>query len=251
MVLALGTPGIGRDETYWDAPLNPLTNWDGMVEATDILFLACHPDDEVLGCGGLLQKWNRSGKHLEFWMATDGEACHGKNSHMSEIAKCRRSEAREAHRRLVLEPLESPITWLGLPDGEVSRHGDFLYSILRTRVNSNTVLVAPMNGDGHPDHDTVGEIARSIAMERNTTLISYPIWFWHWGRVDQLNDFFGTALQYSLSASEQHKKREAIAAFESQIMADKDSAVVLPKRVLRHFRRPFEVVFREDFGVSR
>ena len=248
MALTSGTPGIGRDEGYWESSLQALPAWDGELDSHEVLLLAPHPDDEVLGCGGLLQHWMRSGLHLELWMVTDGEACFGNAVEPAAVAERRREEAREAHHRLCLGKVAT--RWLRLPDSAVAHYSHMLYSALRARVTASTTLVAPLDSDGHADHDAIGKVAHAIAAEYQLTLISYPIWFWHWGHIDAFAALRGTACQYDLSAAEQNRKREAIAAFESQINATEALNAVLPRRVLRHFRRPFEVVFREDAATD-
>lgn len=256
MAIAALPAGVGRDEVYWAELGERLVPWDGLVQARDILVLTPHPDDEVLGCGGLLQRWNRLCP-MEIWMVTDGEACYGQATisdaagdaalpDLAEVVVRRRDEAREAHRRLQLDTPR--IRWLGLPDGMVEACLPQLESALRLRVNANTVLVAPLHGDGHADHDAIGSVARAVARARGALLLSYPIWYWHFGRIEAFDALPGVACRYELSAAEQHRKREAIAAFESQLGVSA-TPTVLPRRVLRHFRRTYEVVLREDFDV--
>lgn len=258
MVVA-GTEGIGRDEVYWGEFLQQLESWDGDTQAREVLLLAPHPDDDVLGCGGLLQHWCRAGKALELWMITDGEACFGEAA--GDIARRRRSEAREAHRRLgvfgaahsanALTRFSHPIRWLHLPDGQVSDYRDTLRETLRLRMTPDTLLVAPLQEDGHGDHEAIGSVARQVAQECGAELMSYPIWFWHWGQTASFASLPGNACQYTLTAAEHYRKQEAIAAYESQVGTrpggNGGSGAILPRRVLRHFRRSFEVMLREDF----
>ena len=42
------------------------------------------------------------------------------------------------------------------------------------------VLVAPFRGDGHADHDALGEVAADVAARGGFGLLEYPIWYWHW-----------------------------------------------------------------------
>lgn len=237
-------PGPGRDETYWTSMLDELPTLAEPLTVGDMLFLAPHPDDEVLACGGLLQRWSRLGGRIELWMVTDGEACFGAAADSVKVGLRRRHEASEAHQRL---GIDAKVNWLSLPDGEVSNHQDRLRDMLGSHLRPDTILMAPPPLDGHPDHDCTGAIAYELARQRKLLLMQYPIWMWHWGTGSELQA--GNVVRLELSAAEEVHKREAIAAFSSQIRPE-HGAAVLPRSVLRHFRRPFEVLFVEDFRVD-
>jgi hypothetical protein len=76
----------------WSPPLRPL------------LIVAPHPDDAVLGAGGLLSA-------------------------------------------------------LSLPDGELGAHEQRIADTIRELLQPQSLLVAPFELDGHPDHDTAGRAA--------------------------------------------------------------------------------------------
>jgi len=250
--------GLGRDETYWTPMLETLPLLTDSLPLSDplldyVLLLAPHPDDEVLACAGLLQRCNQSGRHLEIWMITDGEACFGNEADTREVAARRRSEAGEARRRL---GIECTVRWLGFPDTQVSHYQyqlrELLLTHLRARVrhahtNAGTLLIAPPPFDGHPDHDCIGAVAREVAVQQQLLLLQYPIWMWHSGSAAALQK--NNVVRMGLSAAEEIRKRDAIAAFSSQIQSEHGPAV-LPRSVLRHFRRPFEVLFVEDFRAA-
>lgn len=64
----------------------PATAWDGLLAGLPqlpmpgggarLVVLAAHPDDETLGCGGLLADAARAGADITVLLATDGEASH-------------------------------------------------------------------------------------------------------------------------------------------------------------------------------
>lgn len=248
MALAPGRLAIGRDEHYWDEELAQLMPWDATLSMPHVILLAPHPDDEVLACGGLLQRWSKIALQLELWMVTDGEACFGEavdNIDNLELAKRRREEACEAHRRLGIDT-GVQVHWVGLPDGKVQAHREQLRAALQQRLTPHTVLVAPLATDGHPDHDVIGEVAQNLANAHGLLLLSYPVWLRHWGATHLLNGATGQARRIELSAAELCRKRDAIAAFSSQIQSEQSIEPILPRRVLRHFRRSFEVLFMED-----
>ena len=236
--------GAGRDESYWTPLLDDLPWLGDRQTIGDMLLLAPHPDDEVLACGGLLQRWYRRAGRAEIWMVTDGEACFGDAADTAQVGARRRDEASEAHHRL---GIEVNVRWLSLPDSHVKDHLDQLRGLLDGRIGPDTVLIAPLPLDGHPDHDGTGAVAYELALRHKLLLVQYPIWLWHWADCTYLQS--GTAARLQLSAAEEIRKRDAIAAFDSQIHPE-HGTVVLPRAVLRHFRRSFEVLFVEDFRVS-
>jgi LmbE family N-acetylglucosaminyl deacetylase len=75
------------------------------VRADSVLVVAPHPDDEVLGCGGLIARLAAGGAAVRVLFLTDG----------GELAETRRREAKAAAEVLGLTGLEH----LGLPDGEL------------------------------------------------------------------------------------------------------------------------------------
>ena len=248
MTLATVKLGAGRDETYWTSMLDELPVFAEPSSLSKVLLLAPHPDDEVLACGGLLQRWYRLGAHIDIWMITDGEACFGDDVDAAEVATRRRLEAGEAHKRL---SIEATVTWLELPDSKVARHAQQLQAMLNAYLDSTEraqlVLIAPLPLDGHPDHNCVGAVAYELARQRKLMLLQYPIWMWHSGSSAELQT--ANVFRNELSEAEKIRKRDAIAAFSSQIRPEHGPAV-LPRSVLRHFRRSFEVVFVEDFRVN-
>lgn len=87
-----------------------------------VLVIAPHPDDETLGCGGLLLLLRRAGQPASVLFLTDGSASHSGHPTLSpdDLARLRRSEASEAARRLGLDPA-SDLDFLELPDGRLPR----------------------------------------------------------------------------------------------------------------------------------
>lgn len=268
MTSATVKPGPGRDETYWTAVLDQLPLLADPPSSSNVLLLAPHPDVEVLACGGLLQRWNRHDTRIDIWMVTDGEACFGDAGNPQEIAERRHEEARTAHARL---GIDATVRWLGLPDSEVTQHRQHLHEVLATHLNAisqgqanepartqtqragyiahavqsvDTILIAPLPTDGHPDHDCIGAVAYELAAQHKLLLLQYPLWIWHSGSSNEL--LKDNVVRIELSESEKIRKRDAIAAFASQTQPEHGPAV-LPRSVLRHFRRPFEVLFVVDF----
>jgi LmbE family N-acetylglucosaminyl deacetylase len=90
----------------------------GRIDAQRALVLAPHPDDEVLGCGGLLAQLAAAGAVVDVLFLTDGAATAGAGEEPAEHARRRRRETEAAAGVLgIAERIH-----LDLPDGRLEQH---------------------------------------------------------------------------------------------------------------------------------
>lgn len=107
------------------APLPRTLTVDG---DTRLLVIAPHPDDEILGAGGLMRRVHEAGGAVRVVYLTDGDGYrdgvkmeeHGKNKKLTsgdykDYGRKRQHEAQEALKTLGLD--EHDATFLGFPDG--------------------------------------------------------------------------------------------------------------------------------------
>ena len=208
-----------------------------------VVVLAAHPDDEVLGVGGLVRRLAGLGARLRFVWATDGEASHpGSDSPVvRDLAAVRRAESAAALRRL--GAAESPRVRLGLPDGGLADAADDLARRVRCVVHPDDLVLAPWSGDGHPDHEACGGAARSVGGQ----VLEYPIWAWSWARPGDVRVPWERALRVDLDDATRQAKADAVGCFRSQVAAvgpGEQDGPVLPPGVLAHFARDHEVLLR-------
>ena len=86
-----------------------------------VVVIAPHPDDEVLGVGGLLALLARKGTAIHIIAVTDGEASHPSSPTVSQRDLAARRVA-ESEKALALLGLQAAsVERLGLPDGDVRR----------------------------------------------------------------------------------------------------------------------------------
>ncbi|WP_431934515.1 PIG-L deacetylase family protein [Micromonospora sp. RP3T] len=239
--------GAGTDERTWRAWPAPAT-WPALAVAgraptAPPLVVAPHPDDEVLGVGGLVAMLG-GGAGAEIAVVTDGEASHpGSTVHSpAELAAIRRAETATACGLLGVAP--AAIDHLGHPDGAVDETA--LVDALTARLTPGRWCVTTWRGDGHPDHEAVGRAAAIACRRTGATLLEFPVWTWHWAEPDDPEVPWHRARRIDLTEAARSAKRAAIDAFHSQIRplgpAPADAAI-LPPHVLARFARPYETVF--------
>lgn len=208
-----------------------------------VVVVAPHPDDEVLGAGGLLALAAARGLPVLVVGVTDGEASHPGSSVVTPAALVarRREERLVALGRLGIEP--AVIVRCGLPDGAVADHVATLTVLLRRLVRPGDLLVGPLGVDGHPDHDACGAATAAVGGTRRA---SYAVWLWHWASPTDWPALRPGAVRLELPGWVRRAKDAAVAAFTSQIepwSPDPADAPVLPDAVLRRLTRSFETLW--------
>jgi LmbE family N-acetylglucosaminyl deacetylase len=222
-----GTPESCWETALGDAPLLSLPS-------AAIMVVSPHPDDEVFGAGGLIRSAAHAGHEVTILSVTDGEAAYPDWPGLDRIRR------RELDNALsVLTPQAVSTHHLGIPDGQVARsRAELLDAIDRRLSRDDTVLVAPYERDGHPDHDATGEVCCEIAKLRNVALWRYPLRVWHHSSPDH---FLGQPLsRFVFDNATRKAKALAMSCFTSQIRPSGRLPVV-PRHVLPYFTRPYEV----------
>ncbi|OWY28828.1 PIG-L deacetylase family protein [Herbaspirillum robiniae] len=206
------------------------------------VILAPHPDDETLGCGGLISLLAALGRHVNVVAVSDGEGSHPEESALhARLPEVRAQESRAALCHLGI--VDAAIQRIHLPDGAVAAHLPELRKWLRTYLQPTDILFAPWMLDGHPDHEAVGQAACEMEEVVGCKLVEVPIWTWHWARPDDPRLPWGRARRLALTPAAEQKKRLAMQCHRSQISEDEGRTPVLPANVLAHFVRPHEVFF--------
>ena len=233
--------GIGTAEETWNPRLDDLVPTElDLSDAGSPIVVAPHPDDEILGVGGLLARLGRG----EVVAVTDGEASHPQSKvyRQTELAIVRRRETAESLAHLGLP--QAAIHRLGQPDGCIDE--DELTADLVRRLSPGRWCLATWREDGHPDHEAVGRAAARACETTGARLLEYPVWMWHWSHPDDPRVAWDRARRVSLSEENLASKAAAIAIFRSQlepIGPDPADAAILPPHVIVRFTRPYEVVF--------
>lgn len=235
--------GAGTPEEPWRTWLStvdlPELDLDEVQAAGPPLVVAPHPEDELLGLGGLLSLLGKA----ELVAVTDGEASHPGSTAVPRamMVAMRQAETMQALRRLGLDSVR--VHRLGLPDGAIAERA--LIQVLENLLTPGRWCFATWRGDGQADHETVGRAAAAACRTRGARLIEYPIWAWHWAEPGDPAVPWPLARQVPLTDETLRRKAEALALLRSQIAPlgpDPADAAALPPWVLVRFLRPYEVL---------
>lgn len=211
------------------------------------VIVAPHPDDEVLGCGGLLQVLSRAGNPLQLISVTDGDASHPGSLRwpVARLLQTRPLESAEALRRLEIDVGTLPWIRAALPDSAVAAHEDRLHKLIGEALRPGDVVFATWRQDGHCDHEAVGRAAAAAARAVGARLVEVPIWAWHWADPEDPRLPWQRARKLVLDEGMLARKREAMQAHASQLEGDPDIHLppVLDVHALERLLRPFEVFF--------
>lgn len=238
----------GTAEADWAAWL-PGTDWPVWTPDpawSRVAVCAAHPDDEVLGAGGVLALLAAAGVQLDLVAVTDGEGSHPGSTVLTpaELAQARISETEHA---LAALGVSARVVRLRLPDSGLAAREVELTRRLADAVAGCDAVLAPWSGDAHPDHEAVGRAALAAGRTAGVPVWQYPVWAWHWATPADPRVPWHAAHRVPLSPRAQAAKRAAVACFGTQVRAlgpGPADRAVLPPDVLAHFDRDREVLFR-------
>jgi LmbE family N-acetylglucosaminyl deacetylase len=239
---------LGRSESIWKASGRHLALTHLELSTQRVVIVAPHPDDEVLGAGGLIQVALSRDLSVQVVAVTNGEGSHPHSRVPSTIdfAAVRSRESCVALRRLGWD--EPRITHLQIPDGSVARRRAQLDAALADKLRPGDLCVAPWRHDGHPDHDACGQSALAVSRAIGATTLGYLVWAWHWADPNGSDIPWAHCQRLDLSRRRGARKRWATGAFQSQthpIGPDVADAPVLPAPIMRRFWRDYEVYVDE------
>ena len=151
-------------------PLDP-AQW----RDANVLVLAPHPDDELIGCGGTLCRLVAAGANVTILHATDGAALQS----LRDLPEARRRTVRLEEAERVARALGARVAMWREPDGGLrctaatSARLAQLLDELRP-----AALFTPFLGDPHADHRTLSAIAAAAlrAAAARPEVLQYEVW---------------------------------------------------------------------------
>jgi LmbE family N-acetylglucosaminyl deacetylase len=225
----------------------PVVTLDRLLDGRVPLILAPHPDDESLGCGGLLAQCAAAGIPAQVAILTDGSRSHPESlTHPpARLAEVRRAEAETALATLGL-PAQS-LHWIAAEDTRLPHTGGAAEAIVARLAaicdrTGCTLLLCPWGHDPHCDHEAAAAIAAQLLVQRGMPLLSYPVW--GWTLPDDAERDVPLPVGMRLDITDQlSAKRCAIRAHATQyggVITDSAQGFTLPETLLSVFRRRHE-----------
>lgn len=168
-------------------PVSPFRNHDnhGAIPVTElgpILIASPHPDDETLGCGGLIAHCAMLACPVTVLAMTNGEASHpGDAMWREKLGEIRRQEQRNALKTLGLS--DPDIIPLELPDGGLDHldqdQHERLHKLILDVIRSRGIrtLFVPAVDDCHADHRVTARLLAKVVLSHPVGyFFSYQIW---------------------------------------------------------------------------
>ena len=173
----LASTALARVQALPEAPLA------GVLQGRPALVVAPHPDDESLGCGGLIAEAARLGETVHIIVVTDGAGSHAgsRTHHPGPLRQLRQEETLEAAAVLGVSPAQ--VSFLDVPDGRAPQRGAAAGAVghrlaaLARGFGAGTIFTS-WDHDTHPDHVAAHRYAAVAAREARAALFSYPVWAW-------------------------------------------------------------------------
>jgi LmbE family N-acetylglucosaminyl deacetylase len=152
-----------------------------------VLIVAPHPDDEVLGCGGLLAECTDNGIRTDILFLTNGEASHKGCCVIPEkdVATMRRSQAVSSSK--ILSIPHERLHFLGSRDGELPcKDQDGFVSLSKEiaawiEKTAPAAVLCPNPFEEWRDHVAAEELTRFAItiLPKRPKLYYYCVWFWY------------------------------------------------------------------------
>ncbi len=225
----------------------PVGGLDEIIGSGTCVILAPHPDDESLGCGGLIARCVSVGRAPLVVILTDGAGSHRSAAYPPErLRAVRAQEALTAVTALGLPPAR--LAFLGEPDTAAPHGGaafDAVVAKLVAMVRQEaacTAILAPWRNDPHCDHKAASLIAAAVADAAKIRHLAYPVWGWTLDRDTPVPGSPGAGWRLRIDTL-QPVKQKAIQAHRSQyggLITDDPSGFELPHALLAAFDGPYE-----------
>jgi LmbE family N-acetylglucosaminyl deacetylase len=217
-----------------------------------VLVIAPHPDDESLGCGGLIAACCAGGISVAVALLTDGAGSHpGSVSHPPQVlARLRSEEMLDALEVLGLGA--DGLHEMGWPDQHAPSAGADLYRavaqvVALVQMTRARTIVAAWGHDPHCDHAAGAAIAAAAARMTRARHLAYPVWGW----MLPPHAMVSTRTAWRLDVARHlPAKRRAVACHRSQhgqVITDSPGAFALPADLLAACLTEHEVFFDQGY----
>jgi LmbE family N-acetylglucosaminyl deacetylase len=242
------------DELLDAAQRLPFRSLREALEDRPFIVVAPHPDDESLGCGGLIADACRQDLRGKIVIVSDGAGSHpnSKAYPPDRLRSLREEEARHAVAELGLKPED--MLFLRLPDRFVPHEGEEAERAIAAiadcvrEIGAGSLFVS-WRHDPHCDHEASYRIAREVQRRvSNVRLFEYIVWGHTLPPSTEVGPIHG-GFRIRLDDETLEEKRRAIAAHRSQtshLIDDDPGGFLFTQIDLAHFDRPYEFFLESD-----
>ena len=162
----------------------PVADLDALTGGKGLVVVAPHPDDESLGCGGLMAEARARGREVRVVIVSDGCGSHT-HSALYPPAKLRDLRETETVDAVgILGVFQESVTFLRLPDAGVPSAGPIAeaaaarIAAIARDADAGAVCVT-WGHDPHCDHQAAAAIVRLARAHLGAIRIfAYPVWGW-------------------------------------------------------------------------
>lgn len=162
-----------------------LARWNAksldISKLNNVLIIAPHPDDEVLGCAGLIDQLVNDGKAVNILFMSRGEG-------ISKNCKYTKEDIIDIRKQLTIGALselgvtEERLSFLAFPDGKFSDVSNTEIEKLQSLILSGKYksIFYPHHWDGSPDHNYASKVVSDILLHsEGIVAYEYCVWLWH------------------------------------------------------------------------
>ena len=226
----------------------PLGTLNDVIGSGTCLILAPHPDDESLGCGGLIALCVAAGRMPLVVVLTDGAGSHPNSREFppNRLRAERAAEVRQAVACLGLPP--ERLVLLDQPDTAAPHDGPGFAAVLARLIGliqqepACTTILAPWLHDPHCDHVAASLLATAAAESAGIRHLAFPVWGWTLPAETAIQARPVEGFRLNIAAM-LDAKRAAVQAHRSQygeLITDDPDGFRLPPGLLSVFDTPFE-----------
>jgi LmbE family N-acetylglucosaminyl deacetylase len=216
--------------------------------------IAPHPDDDAIGCGGLISLLCTNGVPVFIVLVSDGAMSHPASRVFPASVRSALRVAEMVRALDVLGVERGRLVQMGYPDGRVPGRGLDSFDAARSRLRTvladlrARTLIVPWRRDPHPDHRASSEMARdaNALLPMPARVIEYLVWTPELGGPQEWPGPKEARLWRLDIAAAVSQKLRAVRQHRSQLGAvihDDPAGFTLPQRMLARCSEPEELFF--------
>ncbi len=143
----------------------------------NIVIISPHPDDEVLGCGGMITYLRQNRRKVSVIFLTHGE--HLTKSIDEETLANERRNLTDRAMLAIGEPVDD-ISFLNFGDGKINAENPEVSRLIKIldRIEPSAIFI-PHHFEGWNDHVQANLIIHSYIKGKQIKIYEYCVWFWY------------------------------------------------------------------------